>query len=661
VSALLVIALACLLLAVVVALAGAARPGAVAMLAAGCLLAIVGLVACLGGPGASLDLGTWLGFGESALHVDRLSGLFLGLTGVTTTGVALTYIEHAPSRAVVALVSLLLGAMALVICSDNGFVFLIGWESLTLVLYLLAGWERARPGVLVAGYFTGAMNKLGGAALLAAFALLYAKTGSFGLADWAQAAPQLSAGTRAAVFLLLLVGFGTKVALVPFQGWLPVGHAAAPGAASATLSGIAVNAGFYGLWRLVFEGLRPLPLWYGDTVLVLGALTALLGIVYAIAQSDIKRFLGCSTIEHSGITLIGFAVALIGEAAGEPSLAAAGLVAATLHLIAHALAKTLAFLSADRVVRATGTRELEPLGGLGLALPRTAGAFGVAVFTLAALPPLGGFVSEWLTFEALLQAFRVPTTTTRLLMALAAALLALTVGLALLAFAKLWGFLFLGHSRGRETPATEPPGMGIGLALLAVVTLALGPLAPWVLRLIGSGLLDVLGFQAGDRAVTHPLVLGPVYHDFSVLAPTWLAIVLPAYAVLLALLTRALLRPAVRRAPVWVSGSAADLAQVQYRPGAYVNPIRVVLRGAYGFRRELSTEPGARHPANAGRRLDTRVVPLIEEHVYRPLTAGALALSARVRALQSGRLGTYLIYMLAALIVALALIPTFKN
>jgi formate hydrogenlyase subunit 3/multisubunit Na+/H+ antiporter MnhD subunit len=660
VSAAFGLAFLCLAAAFVAALR-APRAGSALALAGAALLAVVGFTACLGGATASLSLGSWLGFGVSALRVDRLSGLFLALTGVTGVGVALTYVEHAPSRAVVSLVSLLLAAMAVIICADNAFLFLIAWEGLTLTLYLLAGWERTRPGVLAAGYLTGAMNKIGGAALLAAFGLFYGKTGSFSFAVWAHAAPGLSAGTRSAAFLLLLVGFGTKVAVIPFSGWLPVGHAAAPGAASATLSGIAINAGFYGLWRLVLEGLRPMPLWWGDLVVVLGALTALLGIVYAIAQEDIKRFLGCSTIEHSGIVLIGFAIALIGTASNAPNLAAAGLVAATMHLIAHALAKTLAFLSADRVARATGTRQLEPLGGLGRSLPRTASAFGVAVFTLAAIPPLGGFVSEWLTFEALLQAFRVPSTTTRLLMALAAALLALTVGLALLAFAKLWGFLFLGERRQPGAAIAEPAGWGIGIAMLSAVTLALGPAAPWVVHLVGNGVLDLLGFEAGTRAISHPLVLGPVYPEFSVLAPTWLAIVLPALTLVFGVLVRVLRRPPVRRAPVWVTGSGVDVAVVQYRPGAYINPIRVVLRGIYGFRRTVVRDVGARHPRGASLELETRVVAPVEHYVYRPVTAAALSLSSRVRRLQSGRLGAYLLYMLAALIVVLALIPTLRT
>ncbi len=436
-SALLVIALV-LLAAAIAFPAVSTRVGALLALGGSIAIGIVGFVAAGRWAEPELGLGSWVGFGVANLHVAGLS-------------------------------------------------VLLAWESLTLTLYLLAGADRNRPGTLFAGYFTGAMNKLGGGALLAAFGLLYAQTGSFRFDEWASAAPSLGAGTRGVAFVLLLVGFGTKVGMMPFQGWLPVGHAAAPGASSATLSGIAINAGFYGLWRLVFDVLHPAALWWGELTIIVGGLTALVGILYAVGQDDIKRFLGFSTIEHSGIALIGFGVALIGSGAGMPRLAAAGLLAGTLHVIAHAIGKTLAFLGADRVTRGTGTRDLAPLGGLARFLPRTAVGFGLATLTLAALPPFGGFVSEWLTFEALLQGFRLQDTVARLVMALGAALLALTAGLALLAFAKLFGTVFLGRVRGALAGLGEPRDLGSGLALLSVAALVLGPLAPWEIRWVGRG------------------------------------------------------------------------------------------------------------------------------------------------------------------------------
>jgi hydrogenase-4 component B len=636
------------------------RAGALAALGGSILLLTLGLVAAGGSGSASVSLGTWLGFGETTLRVGGLQGIFLALVGLGGAAVSLTYFEHPPRSRVAALHGLLLLTTALVIATDQAFLFLLAWESLTLALYLLASSDSDRPGVLFAGYFTGAVNKLGGGALLAAFALLYGQTGSFRFADWAAASPGLSPTVRAVVFLLLLAGFGAKIGAIPFQGWLPIGQAAAPGASAASLSGIAENAGFYGLWLLVFDVLRPAALWWGELVLLAGGLSALTGILYAIAQDELKRFLGFSTIEHSGIILIGLGAALVGSAAGLPKLAAAGLLAATMQVIAHAVAKTLAFLGADRVVRGAGTRELAPLGGLGRLLPRTATTFGLATLTLAAVPPFAGFVSEWLTFEALLQGFRLDSTVARLVMALAAALLALTAGLALLAFAKLYGSVFLGRARSALGAVREPADYGSGLVLLAVVTAVLGAAAPWEVRFLGRALTDVLGFDLGRAAVSHPLVLGPVYTDFSVLAPTWLSIVLPAYALLTALLLRALSRPRVRRSPVWLSGTAAEIASVQYTPAAYSNPLRVVLRGLYGLQRRVVVESSARTPQADMLRLETRVVPPFEHYLYGPVARGALRLSAFARRLQSGRLGAYLLYMLIVLLVVLALIPAVR-
>jgi hydrogenase-4 component B len=660
VTVLLIVALG-LLAAAIAAPVFSVRLSALLALGGSASIGIVGFTAAGDWAQASMHFGSWFGFGEAQLRISGLAGIFLALAGLCGAAVSLAYLEHPPRRLVAGLHGLLLLAVAVIIGADQAFLFLLAWESLTLTLYLLAGADHGRSGSLFAGYFTGAMNKLGGGALLAAFGLLYAQTGSFRFADWAQAAPTLGAGVRGVAFVLLLIGFGTKIGMLPFQGWLPIGHAAAPGASSATLSGIAINAGFYGLWRIVFEILRPDALWWGELTVIVGGLTALVGILYAIGQEDIKRFLGFSTIEHSGIALIGFGVALIGAASDLPKLAAAGLLAGTLHVIAHAVGKTLAFLGADRVARAAQTRELAPLGGLSAFLPRTAVGFGLATLTLAALPPFGGFVSEWLTFEALLQGFRLHDTFARLVMALGAALLALTAGLALLAFAKLFGTVFLGRVRGELTTLREPGDPGAGLVVLTVVAMALGPAAPWEIHWVGRGLQELLGFDLAGSTISHPLVLGPVYERFSVLAPTWLALVIPTYAVLTALLVWMILRPRRRVAPVWVSGTAPVIGSVQYTPAAYSNPVRVVLRGLYGLRRSVLPAAAGRGRASTQLVLDTRVVPVFEEYLYRPITQGALWLSAHARRLQSGKLSAYLLYMLIVLLLVLALIPALRS
>jgi hydrogenase-4 component B len=456
--------------------------------------------------------------------------------------------------------------------------------------------------------------------------------------------------------VLLLIGFGTKIGLIPSQAGLPPLYTASPAATAATVA-IAYNAGFYGLWRLDYQTLGPGPAWWGEVVLILGALTALVGILYAVAQDEIARFLGYSSVEHGGIILLGFGVALLGQSGHQPQLAAAGLLAATLHLIMHGIAKPLAFLAADRVTAATGERDLRPLGGLAPRLPRTAIAFGLAVLSLAAMPPFGGFVSEWFTFEALLQSFRLDSTIARLIMALAAAILALTAGIGLLAFAKLYGGIFLGRARSAFAQLREP-GPSLGMLALSAITLVLGAIAPWEIRWLGRGLHDTLGFDPAGSTISFPLVLGPVYRHFSVLAPTWLAIGIPAFIIASALLVRLLLRPPVRRAPVWLSGTAPDLALVQYTPDSYANPIRVVLSSLYRFRRTLEPIPDTQPQKFA---LRTRVTPAFEAYLYRPLARAGLRLSDQTRKLQSGRLGTYLLYILIVLIAALALIPALHN
>jgi hydrogenase-4 component B len=625
--------------------------------ALGCLmLVVVGVSAAIDGSQPLVNLGGWLGFGHDTLGAGGISAIFMVLTGIAGTATSLAYAELRQSQALTTLASLLLLAVAVAIGSGNAFVFLLAWEGLGVCIYLLTSADRDDPQALLGGYLTAGLTKLGGAALLAAIALLYAHTHTFSIDAWSHAA--LSSSTRGAAFLLFLVAFGSKVGLLPIQGGVPAGYSAAPGLGAASLS-VALSAGFYGLWRFEIAVLGPLPYWCGDVLLVLGALTAMTGIVYAVTQDQLRRFLGYSSVEHAGIVLLGLGVALLGQSAHKPMLAAVGLLAATLHVCAHNLGKTLALLGVAYVERTTGHKTLDPLGGLAGKLPAVAAGVGIASMTLCALPPLGGFVSEWFTFEALLQGFRMPSLLAQLLCALAAACLALTAGIGLLAFAKFYSFAFLGPQRSAEllARAAELPKRPLSLISLGLILLFLGAVAPWEIRALGSALHGVLGINLAATTITYPLTLGPVFKSFSVLAPTWLMIVLPGYALLAVLFVRTFgSRRGVRRAPVWVTGSRAELARVQYRPSAYSNPLRVVLQGPLGLRTAIS-----RSDADSRRLLlRTEVVYATDRFLYEPLTRLALAASGVVRRMQHGRLSIYLLYMLVALIVALALIPILR-
>lgn len=630
---------------------------ALAALAGSVGMVIIGVDAAGRFGSASVGLGSWLGFGNTTLRVDSLAGIFVGLIGLLGSAVSLRYLESPAKRAATALHPALLFALLLVVTADQGFTFLLGWELVSVIIYLIASADRDRPGTLVAGYLTGLLNKISGAALLAAFGLLYGASHSFQFSAWEAA--RVSPHVRDAAFILLVAGFAAKIGIPPVQAALPTSYEAAPPPAAATLS-IALVAGFYGLWRLVFQILAPATLWWGEVLLLVGCFTALLGILYAIAQDDTKRFLGFSSVEHTGITLLGFGAALIGQATHHPQLVAAGILAASLHVIAHALSKTLALLSVERVAAATGTYEMRPLGGLSHHLHRTATGLGLATVTLAALPPFGGFVSEWFTLETLLQGFRLDNTLARLLMALSAAALALTAGLGLLAFAKLFGSTMLGRARSALPHLTEP-GIGLGIGVLGLCTMLLGAVAPWEIRLLGEALQPTLGFDPAHTVISDPLILGPVYPGFSVLDPTFLAVALPAYAVIVGVGVR-LSRPRpVRRAAPWVCGTALAPELVQYTPAGYSNPIRVILRNFYGFSRRVL--PLDQHEAGTPQQfeLQTTMVALVEEHLYHPLTNATLRVTAWGRRLQSGRLSSYLAYLLIVLLIVLALIPTLKS
>jgi hydrogenase-4 component B len=635
----------------------ARRAAGAVTLAASILMVVVGIDAAGRWGSASVDLGTWLGFGNTTMRVESLAGVFFALIGVLGVATTVHYLERPPGRTVCALHPALLFALAVVVTADQAFTFLLGWELLSVVIYLIASADRRRPGTLVAGYLTGGLNKISGAALLAAFGLMYGATRSFEFGVWQVSHP--SDHVRNAVFVLLVVGFAAKTGIPPLQAALPRAYEAAPAPAAATLS-IALVAGFYGLWRLVFEILAPATLWWGESLLVIGSATAIIGVLYAIGQDDMRSFLGFSSVEHTGITLLGLGTALIGQASGHQRLIAAGILAATLHVIAHALGKTLALLASDRITEATGTSQLRPLGGLSRALPRTATGLGLATVTLAALPPFGGFVSEWFTLEALLQGFRVDDTIARLLMALSAAALALTAGLGLLAFAKLFGSTMLGRARSR-LPELHEPGFGAGLGVLCACTLVLGAAAPWEIKLLATAFQPILGFDLATSAISHPLVLGPVYPGFSVLAPTWLSIAIPAYALAAVAVVALTRRNPVRRAAPWISGTAVEPSMVQYTPAGYSNPIRVVLRAVYGFRRSVVPISSADTGAPQRYELQTVMVAAIEAHIYRPITSATLGVAAWGRRLQSGRLSTYLTYLLIVLLIVLALIPTLRG
>jgi formate hydrogenlyase subunit 3/multisubunit Na+/H+ antiporter MnhD subunit len=645
-------------------------------------LAVLGGFA-LAGRSVQLDVAGWLGDPvpsqqAAALGADRLSGLFLALSFGAAVPVSIAFASWAARarstrRWLGAGYALALGAVAVITTARDAFTVLFGWETLTLAFYLLAGTERNKPGRAAAAQITFAFGKASGAALLAGLLLLATRSHSIMLASFAHV-PGGAARTTAEV--LLLGGFAVKAGLVPFQVWLPRGYAAAPGPARAIMAGVCVNVAFYGMWRTFALLGRP-PGWLTGGLLVLGASSALLGIAHAAVQNRLSRVIAYSSIENTGLIVVGFGVALTGAGIGDRRLVAAGLLAATLQVVTHTLAKSLLFTSSAGIEAATGADDLEELRGRARRTPWSGFGLAVGSLTLAGLPPTAGFVSEWFLLESLMQQFRVPGLGYRLVLTLAGAVVALTVGFAGVTFVRLVGLIVLGHGTESES---EPGRSGYGPAgraavlVLSAACLGIAAVTPLEIRVIAAGLSPAVPGSLTAGALKSPWVLQPVFDGFSILSPSWLWVEMPLMLLLTALFTwavsgRRLLR--VRRVPAWKSATVGVEGADSYTAFGYANPTRRVLAGVLHTQAELREvmmeenggEDGADPPdradpgweeAAAHLRYASDVMEVVETYFYRPALGVFMAVVTAAKRLQSGRLDAYLLYMLTALIAVIA-------
>ena len=681
-----------LALAALADLAGALRSGPLYVLGAAgsACLAVLGGFALAGRP-VRLDVAGWLGDpvpGQqaAALAADRLSGMFLALTFGAAVPVSVAFAswaarpDTATRRGLGASYSLALGAVAVIMTARDAFTALFGWETLTLAFYLLVGAERNKPGRAGAAQVTFAFGKVSGAALLAGLLLLAARSHSILLSSFVHV-PGGAARTTAEV--LLFGGFAVKAGLVPFQVWLPRGYSAAPGPARAIMAGVCVNVAFYGMWRTLALLGRP-PGWLAGGLLVLGALSALIGIAHAAVQNRLSRVIAYSSIENTGLIVTGFGVALTGAATGDRRLVAVGLLAATLQIVAHTAAKSLLFTSSAGIEAARGGDDLEELRGSAGGRGTPWSGFGLAVgsLTLAGLPPTAGFVSEWFLLESLMQQFRVPGLGYRLVLALAGAAVALTVGFAGVTFVRLVGLIVLGRggdSRRSDSAGSVRAEYGWGgraaVAVLAAACLAIAAVTPLEIRVIAAGLSPAVPAPVTLGALKSPWILQPVFAGFSILSPSWLWVEMPVMLLLVGLFAwavsgRRLLR--VRRVPAWRSATIGVEGADSYTAFGYANPTRRVLAGVLHTRSELrqvmmednGSDDGSGAPDRADVSPDAAahlsyasdVVEVVETYLYRPALGFFMAMVTVAKRLQSGRLDAYLLYMLIALVAVIAVV-----
>lgn len=599
--------------------------------------------------------------GGVALGMDRTSAFFVLVIAVGAIPAALYSIgytrdyegKHSLAAAGAAL-NLFLVAMVLVTLARNVLTFLALWEAMSLASYFLVMTENDKQETQSAGLIYLAMTHGGFALLLIGFLLLSKATGTMNFAEWSQHASTLDGFERSLIFVLLALGFGSKAGVVPLHIWLPRAHPAAPSHVSALMSGVMIKLGIYGLVRVGFEWLGIGPAWWGGAVLALGALSAVVGILYAMIENDLKRLLAYSSVENIGIILLGVGGAMLFHSFGLASLAALALFAALIHTLNHTAFKGLLFLGAGAILHATHTRNIEELGGLIKRMPQTAALFLVGAMATAALPPFNGFVSEWLTFQALLLSFQIPDVTVNLAFAIAIAALALTAGLAAAAFVKAFGISFLALPRSEHAAsAHEVDGwMRGGMALLAVMCLLLG-VAPFVaLQPLSNVTTEIIGTPA---ALVFDWNLVQANNTFAAVSPLWIALGLAIGMALIPLVLRVLGANTRRRYyETWGCGRAVQTARFEYTATAFANPFKRVFGILYRPVRKLDIEfhPESRffvrtiHYRNQAR-------SLVEETLYRPVLRAVNWLAREARVIQSGNVHTYLLYIFVGLIVLL--------
>jgi len=635
-------------------------------LVAGCglagALAGVGLGAvCLGTGIVPTVTAPFLPLTGFALRVDGLSAFFLivvGVVGAAVTvygfGYSAAYEGRYSLRLLGAMLNVLLLSLSVQVMADNALTFLMAWEAMSLSAYSMVLTEHDRPGTVRAAHWYIAVTHAGFAALLAMFLLLSAGDLTTSFAGMRSAS--LSSGTRDAAFALALLGFGTKAGIAPLHVWLPMAHPVAPSHVSALMSGVVIKMGVYGLLRVTIDLLVGGPPWWGGLVLGVGTVSALLGVLYALMEHDLKRLLAYHSVENVGIIFIGIGAGLMFQSFGLPTLAALGIVAGMYHTINHACFKGLLFLGAGSVVHAMGTRNMEEMGGLIKRMPRTACFFLLGACAISALPPLNGFASEWLVFQTLLGGSAIPQPEVAVVMPIAVAMLALSSGLAAACFVKAFGITFLAIPRSaRAEQAHEAPwSMQAGMATLAVACVALG-LAPFaVVPLLGSSLAGFPGVAptAMEFSLALPLQVPGTSGQMS---PLLLALGLVLLLVLVPLALRLL--GADRRLRVgdtWGCGRIGQTPRMEYTATAFAEPLRRVFAELYRPTRDLSIDfhPDSKYFVQSIE-YRSEIHPWIERVLYDWPLQGLHRAATWVRRLQGGSLHLYLFYLTLAFLVLL--------
>ncbi|QWR78807.1 hydrogenase 4 subunit B [Candidatus Magnetomonas plexicatena] len=632
--------------------------------------AIAGLWALSNGITQQLTLPIGLPALPFHLRLDQLSGFFMVIIGLLSFYVSIYSMGYVgglsrelPTRRLIVFYNLFVAAMFVVVLADDALCFLVAWEVMAGASYFLVMFEDGRSESRRAAYLYMVMAHVGAVLILLSFGVMAGVSTGFenftGYTFDAMRAMDFPVKWATAAFLLYFIGFSAKAGVIPLHVWLPEAHPVAPSNVSALMSGVMLKIAIYGIVRFTFDIIRVYPWWWGALVLVLGLISAVMGVLFALMQHDIKKLLAYSSVENVGIILIGIGLSMIFTSFHLPVMASLALVAGLYHTMNHAMFKGLLFMGAGAIVHAVHDRKMDNMGGLIRRLPWTSVLFLVGSISISGLPPFNGFVSEWLTFQALLLSPSLPNQLMKLLIPLGAALLALTAALASATFVKTFGVIFLGNNRGANQHEVTESGwaMRIAMMLAAFTCLCFGILPTIVIdwmdviteRLFGTKLNTTSGVYGWmwltpvdpERAsYSGPLVL--------------IGIIVVCSITYLLLHVRA---GNIRRAPVWDCGFQKLNHKMQYNAISFSMPIRRIFGFLFKIKEQIRVSPQQRHPAFPVKsNYYLRIRDRFWGWIYRPIVDIVFLLSRKASLLQHGRIHLYLIYSFVTIIVLLAML-----
>jgi hydrogenase-4 component B len=591
------------------------------------------------------------------LRLDSLSSYFLFVLGIVSTGVSLYSIgyfrkeEETPLGLICLEYHVCLASMAMILIADDAYVFMVAWETMSLSATFLVMANHSDPEVRYAGFLYFLISHIGALALLLGFGLLQADTGNYTFANMRE--QHLDLLWASTTFFLAFFGFGAKAGILPLHIWLPEAHPAAPSPISALMSAFLLKTGVYGFLRITFDLLHTQIWWWGVVTLTVGLITAMFGVVLSATQTDMKRLLAYSSIENIGLMFTGIGLTIIFHAYDMNGMAALALTATLYHVASHAAFKSLLFLGTGAVLHATGERNLGKLGGLMRFMPWTAWAALIGALAAAGLPPLGGFVSEWLLIQSFLLTPNLPNSVLNMLIPIVAGVIVLVGAMAAYVMVKFFGVIFLGQPREQKLHHAHDANiwerLGFGWLVAACLMLGFFPvqMALVIDRITAFLVGDGIGAAVAQNGV---LLLAPVASHRASYMPLAFVIVLIACCLLAYVLVRRFYHGRLRRSIPWACGYPFQTSKMQDTAEGLGQPVRHIFGNFFRITREL---PSA---FDKTPRYKIDVEDPFWSLLYRPIAVITEYISSMVGLLQHGRISIYLIYSLATLMLLLLVV-----